>query len=82
MDIVKTGGSTATIKPTDDEVKTLCRVGEDADTCIFLTIGGDGWSCEGKSTMRGFLTQRAESGTSHAKRLGCDEVNNLDLLAL
>lgn len=32
-------------RPNDDWVKTVCRPGNGVDTCRYLTVGGDGWSC-------------------------------------
>lgn len=32
--------------PRDDQVRSLCRVGQGSDCCRYLAVGPTGWSCE------------------------------------
>ncbi len=60
---------------TDEEVKTLCKPGAGADTCIWLLISGKGWECSSLHKNPALL-KRWEDGDTNAKRDGCDKVNN------
>jgi hypothetical protein len=63
------------IFPTDEETKSLCKIGQGADTCIFLTIGVEGWECHALNRMPILpLIDRARRGETNAQREGCDRV--------
>ena len=62
------------IFPTKEEVHRLCKIGEDADTCIFLVIG-EKFECMGLNRMPIWsLIERARRGETNAQREGCKEV--------
>lgn len=62
-----------------DEVKTLCRPGAGADTCIWLVGGGEGFDClfynrRVPSLTGEILEDRWRAGLTVAKRDGCDVI--------
>ena len=63
-----------------DEVMELCRPGADADTCIWLVAGAEGFEClyfnraEGRNLKGETLEERWKAGKTVAKRDGCDMV--------
>ncbi len=65
------------IYPSDEEVKSLCKIGQGADTCIWLVMSPDGWECTCLHRPHALL-DRWEKGLTVAKRNGCDPVNNFD----
>lgn len=69
-------GSFATdIYPTDEEVKTLCKPGQGADTCVWLLMAPTGWECSCLNKPISLL-ERSRRGETVAKRDGCDKVKN------
>jgi hypothetical protein len=69
------------IFPTIDEVKALCRPGEEANTCVWLVVGAGGFEClfHNKPSL---LYDRWVAGETHAKRNGCDRVRDFSPLGL
>ena len=37
--------------PTEEVIRTVCKIGQGAACCRYLTIGGNGWSCEKLTAM-------------------------------
>ena len=66
------------IYPAKEEALELCRLGQMADTCIWLMMGTDGWYCASKNRPSS-LVDRWKAGRTNAKRDGCDRVNNMKL---
>lgn len=67
-----------------DEVKRLCRPGAEADTCIWLVVGGKGFEClyynrNAVSLTGEKLDERWKKGLTVAKRDGCDEIRELSI---
>ena len=63
------------IFPTEEETQRLCKIGEGPNTCIFLTMSGNGWECHGLNKQPIWsLIERARRGETNAQREGCDEV--------
>ncbi len=60
----------------DTEIKELCKIGQGADCCIWLCVGGEGFEClyHNKPLT---LIERLEKGDTVAKRDGCDKVKTL-----
>ncbi len=62
------------------EVSDLCRPGAEADTCIWLVVGGDGFECQyfdrssGRNLEGETLEDRWKAGKTVAKRDGCSKV--------
>ena len=61
-----------------EEVKTLCRPGEGANTCIWL-VASKGFEClyynrQAVSLTGETLDERWRKGLTVAKRDGCDEI--------
>lgn len=59
--------------PTNDEVRELCRPGEGADTCIWLSMGLNGlecWYCNRPDSLEDMW----RNGETTAKRDGCDKM--------
>jgi len=63
------------IYPIEKEVKTLCRPGSGADTCVWLVVGGRGFECVCHNRPH-ILVDRWMEGKTVAKRDGCERVNN------
>jgi hypothetical protein len=63
----------------DDKTHEICKIGTD-DCCIFLTVGGNGFSCEKfNSGMAGTLLDRYSKGKMNAKRIGnCKIVGRIE----
>lgn len=61
--------------PTDNEVGELCRPGEGADTCIWLTFGENGFECV-YLIRSSALEKRWKEGRTTAKRDGCEKLIN------
>ena len=55
--------------PTSEEVKTHCRPGAGADTCIWLCVGSDGFECLAYNKPAS-LIDRLRKGETNAKREG------------
>lgn len=50
------------LAPPDDEyVKTVCKIGQGAACCRYLTMGGGGWSCEKLTSMKGTIDRRVDA---------------------
>ena len=63
------------IFPTTEEAKSICKIGQGAETCIFLTMSGDGWECHAHNRMPIMsLIERSERGATSAQRQGCTRV--------
>jgi len=65
-----------------EEVKTLCRPGEGADTCIWLVVG-KGFEClyfnrRAVSLTGEILEERWRKGLTVAKRDGCEVIRALE----
>lgn len=57
--------------PPDDEwTKTVCKIGQRADTCRYLAMGASGWSCVKNSELQWQLDARA--ATMSAKGDNCE----------
>ena len=69
------------VRPTEDEVKTLCRPGHGADTCSWLMMDANGWYCSGLNKPP-HLIERRESGDMNAMRDGCDKVNSFSAVGM
>ena len=50
--------------------RDVCKIGKGADTCIFLTCGAKGWSCEKFSSLGRTLLQRHARSEMAAVRIG------------
>jgi len=61
-----------------DEAITMCKLGEGANTCIWLLCGQEGLVCHYYSRPTG-LVLRWEQNLTVAKRDGCPEVRALEL---
>ncbi len=58
--------------PTEEEVTSLCRIGQGNDCCRYLTCGMAGFSCEKLTPMKDWLDARADSGLMTARWDGGD----------
>lgn len=67
-----------TISLTTEEVHKWCKPGQGANTCIWLTVGCNGFDCQYYLRPTG-LQSRWHQGLTAAKRNGCDKVKALGL---
>lgn len=63
---------TAKTPPTDDDVRLLCRIGEGAATCRYLTRSPVGWSCEKHGEFHKLLDQRVMLKMMNARGDNCE----------
>ena len=61
-----------------NEAITLCKLGQGADTCVWLMSGKGGLACHYYNRPTG-LVSRWNQGLTVAKRNGCPEVRALEL---
>ncbi len=75
--IAKIKDETVAVFPTDSEVKSICKIGQGADTCSWLVMSPKGWGClyHNKPTS---LIKRRELKTMTAMRDGCGVVKHFD----
>ena len=57
--------------PTDEWTKTICKIGQMAACCRYLTMSPAGWSCEKHSPLSVILDRRVEDGTMNARGDNC-----------
>lgn len=60
-----------TTPPDDQWVKDVCRIGQGATCCRFLTMSPEGWSCEKHGEHSALLTHRAACGQMTAIADNC-----------
>lgn len=53
-------------------VSDVCKIGKGAETCRYLAVGADGWSCEKLTPLKAYLDKRVEAGTIRAQADNCD----------
>ncbi len=56
---------------TNEVAETICKVGQGANCCRYLTMSSQGWSCEKKTSLRRLLDQRVEIGAINARADNC-----------
>jgi hypothetical protein len=61
----------ASSQPDSQWAKEVCRIGQGAGCCRFLTMGPDGWECQKGTSMGVLLTTRAGCGLMHAQSDNC-----------
>ena len=69
------------IFPTDEEVKQVCKMGQGAECCVWLTVDARGFVCRAMNKP-GILMDRFRDGKTGAKRDGCDIIRNWSPLGL
>lgn len=52
--------------------KTVCKIGQGAACCCYLTMSPKGWSCEKFGQFSQHLKRRAEAGEMHARSDNCE----------
>jgi hypothetical protein len=58
--------------PDMDYIKSVCRIGEGALCCRYLTMRPDGWSCEKHTSLKSVLDARVAAGTFTARGDNCE----------
>jgi len=76
MQLEKINDSDTFILITPEEFKKLCKPGEEKNTCIWAVCGSKGFECTCLNRPATLVTAW-KSETTHAKRDGCEYVNNL-----
>lgn len=67
-----------------EEVMKLCKLGEGANTCIWLVMGS-GWEClyycrnKGRNLIGETLEERWRAGLTVAKRGGCEKIKEVNI---
>lgn len=63
----------STLKPPDDaHARMVCKIGEGAMCCRYLTMSPGGWSCEKHGPLRSHLDWRAATGQMVARSDNCE----------
>lgn len=57
---------------TDEHRASVCRIGQGAACCRYLTVGAEGWACEKRTSMRHGIDHRAPEMISQGDN--CDGV--------
>src|SRR5262245_18136903 len=57
--------------PTDFHTRTVCRIGQGADCCRYLTMSPGGWSCQKLTGLKAELDRRVAAGTMVARGNNC-----------
>jgi hypothetical protein len=57
---------------TDTHAKEVCKLGQGAACCRYLTMGPRGWSCEKHGDLRYYIDDRANAGKMTAVSDNCD----------
>jgi hypothetical protein len=57
--------------PTIEWARTVCKIGHDAETCRYLTMHPEGWSCEKHSPLGRELDRRVAEKTIRARGDNC-----------
>ncbi len=57
--------------PDNKQVREVCKIGQGAECCRYLTMGANGWSCEKLSEMGITLDAKALAGSMTARADNC-----------
>lgn len=57
--------------PDLEHVKTVCKIGQGAECCRYLTFSGRGWSCEKKTTGKALFDRRVAQKLMVAQSDNC-----------
>lgn len=52
-------------------VNEVCLTGKGAQTCRYLAVAGDGWSCLKHTALKEYLDRRAREGKMRARADNC-----------
>jgi len=58
--------------PDTKHAKEVCKVGQGAETCRYLTMTSFGWSCEKGSSMSLYIDRRVQQDKMTARGNNCD----------
>ena len=65
------GDFSTEVRLTNDEAKTICRIGQEEKCCAFLVMAPEGFECIRRSyPANGSIFSRLEDGTMNAKGEG------------
>jgi hypothetical protein len=67
--------------PTDEHAKAVCKIGQGAACCRYLTMGssatdGVGWSCEKATKIGRYLDQRVADEMMNARGDNCEGLDS------
>ncbi len=65
--------------PTNEEAREVCKVGQDADTCIYFVVGRLFECCYYNRGPILSLLKRRDAGETNAKRDGCERVQKFPI---
>lgn len=57
--------------PDDKWAHEVCKVGQGHETCRYLAISPDGWSCEKHTDLKAYLDRRVAEKTITARGDNC-----------
>lgn len=63
----------------NDHVKNICKIGQGADCCRYLMMGGDGFECAKDTELATTLDMRASAGSMTARADNCEGKLNPEL---
>jgi hypothetical protein len=58
--------------PGMDYIEAVCRIGQGALCCRYLTMGADGWHCAKNTPLRRLLDERVAAGAINARGDNCE----------
>lgn len=64
------GNWSTEVKLSDDEAKSICKLGQGENCCAFLVAGPDGFECVRMTDLSAMILDRLDKGTMNAKGRG------------
>jgi hypothetical protein len=58
--------------PDTFHVDSVCKLGHGEETCRYLAMSANGWSCEKLGPMRAYLDNRVKNGSIRARGDNCE----------
>jgi hypothetical protein len=66
------GGPKTRADLTDDWTRNVCKIGQGAACCRYLTMGPDGWNCERNASLKATIDERVAAGQFTARGDNCE----------
>lgn len=60
---------------TDEYARTVCKIGQGAACCRYLSLDAGGWNCERYGELAQLIDERVRAETIGARSINCDGVN-------
>lgn len=64
--------------PEHEHITNVCRIGQGAACCRYLTMSTQGWGCEKHTALKRTLDRRVEVGEMNARGDNCEGDKNVE----